>query len=252
MNKMDGLTNEEILGRFLVRARRVEDHTLVKSGEIKHYRIPTMVLSATETGEMSVQYHVCPDEESLESLAARLRPFIVKSEPIYMQKVFDAICTQVSDDSLLENEVKALRVARDWFSHRYKEKGSKCYEIQLIGEDGQPLTRPLSDALLAEAWIYTDVVHADPKGEKAETCKLSYLDRYRAASPYFCEFASVIVKLLNLVRSLSERNLLQLPDAAWSEAVSYAEAEKNNRDQIVSTSVRVLPVGTKIPRGLIL
>ena len=61
------------------------------------------------------------------------------------------------------------------------------------------------------------------RGEKAETRKLSYSDCYRAASSYSCEFASIIVNLLNLVRSLSKRNLLQVPDSAWSEPVSYPE-----------------------------
>lgn len=124
---------------------------------------------------------------------------------------------------LSEDEAETLKTAKSWFSHRYEKKDSECYRIQLMGKDGEPLTDLLSDALLADAWIYTDAIHTDPKGKKAEARKLSYSDRYRAASSYFCEFASVIVSLLNLIRTLSERNLLQVPDSAWSEPMSYAE-----------------------------
>ena len=87
------------------------------------------------------------------------------------------------------------------------------------------------------------------RGEKAETRKLSYSDCYRAASSYSCEFASIIVNLLNLVRSLSKRNLLQVPDSAWSEPVSYDEADKSDQEQIVTGSAYIFPIGTKIPTG---
>ena len=248
-NKTSGLTSEEILGRFVVRARRVEDHSLVKSGDIECYATPEVTFNVTEAGNVSIQHHVCTDEEAIESLAARLRPFIVKSEPIYLLKILNAICAQVPSESLSENEAEVLQTTRSWFSHRYEKKDSERYGVQLIGKDGEPLTDLLSDALLAEAWIYTDAVHADPKGEKAAARKLSYSDRYRAASSYSCEFASVIVDLLNLVCSLSERNLLQVPDSAWSEPVSYAEADKRDQEQIVAGSAYVFPIGTEIPAG---
>ena len=93
-NKTSSLTSEEILGRFVVRARRVEDHSLVKSGDIERYATPRMTFSVTETGSASIQHHVCTDEEAIESLATRLRPSIVRSEPIYLPKILDAICAQ--------------------------------------------------------------------------------------------------------------------------------------------------------------
>ncbi|WP_406716833.1 hypothetical protein QEV01_06320 [Trueperella pyogenes] len=248
-NKMRGLSSEETLERFVIRARRVENNSLVKSGDVERYATPKMTYSVTESGDASIQHHVCADEEAVESLATRLRPFIVKSEPIYLPKILEAIYAQVPSESLSEDETGALKTAESWFSHRYEKKDSERYGIQLMGKDGEPLTELLSDALLADAWIYTDAVHADPKGKKAEARKLSYSDRYRAASSYSCEFASVIVSLLNLVRALSKRNLLQVPDSAWSEPVSYAEADKRDQEQIVAGSAYVFPIGTEIPEG---
>lgn len=248
-NKTNNLSSEEILGRFVVRARRVEDHSLVKSADVKRYATPKATLSVNETGNMSIQHHVCTNEESIESLATRLRPFIVASEPIYLPNILDAIYAQTPNKSLSENEAEILKTTKSWFLHRYEKKDSKRYGVQLMREDGEPLTDLLSDALLAEAWIYTDAVHADPKGKKIEAQKLNYSDRYRAASSYFCEFASIIVNLLNLVRSLSEKSLLKVPDSCWSEPVSYAEAENNEQEQIIAGSAYVFPPGTEIPAG---
>lgn len=248
-NETSSLSSEDILGRFVVRARRVEDHSLVKSGDIERYATPKMTLSVNEASNINILHHVCTNEESIESLATRLRPFIVKSEPIYLPKILEAIYAQASSESLSENEAEVLKITKSWFSHRYKGKDSKRYGVQLIGENGEPLTDSLSDALLAEAWIYTDAVHADPKGKKIEAQKLNYSDRYRAASSYFCEFASIIVNLLNLVRSLSEKSLLKVPDSCWSEPVSYTEAESNEQEQIITGSAYVFPPGTEIPAG---
>ena len=248
-NKKSSLSSEETLGRFVVRERRVEDHSLVKSGDIDRYTTPKMTLSVNEAGDTNIQHHVCTNEESIESLATRLRPFIVKSEPIYLSKILDAIGAQTSSESLSENETEVLKTTKSWFSRRYEGKDSKRYGVQLIGENGEPLTDLLSDALLAEAWIYTDAVHADPEGKKAEAQKLNYSDRYRAASSYFCEFASIIVNLLNLVRLLSEKSLLKVPDSCWSEPVSYAEATNREQEQIITGTAYVFPPGTEIPAG---
>ena len=111
-NKTSSLTSEEILGRFVVRARRVEDHSLVKSGDIERYATPRMTFSVTETGSASIQHHVCTDEEAIESLATRLRPFIVRSEPIYLPKILDAICAQAPGEALSENEAEVLEPRR--------------------------------------------------------------------------------------------------------------------------------------------
>lgn len=248
-NKTCGLSSEETLERFVIRARRVENNSLVKSGDIERYATPQMTYRLTESGDASIQHHVCTDEEVVESLATRLRPFIVKSEPIYLPKILKAIYLQAPSESLSEDETGTLKTAESWFSHRYEEKDSERYRVQLMGKDGEPLTDLLSDALLADAWIYTDAVHADPKGKKAEARKLSYSDRYRAASSFYCEFAIVVIRLLNLVRSLSEKGLLQVQDSAWNEPVSYAEANEHDQEQIVAGSMYVFPIGNEIPEG---
>lgn len=204
----------------------MEAHSLVKSRDIECYADPKMTFSVSEAGNTSIQHHVCTDEEAVESLVGRLRPFIVQSESIYLSKVLDAIAAQVPIATFTESEAKTFETTKSWFVHRYENKDSECYGIQLVGKEGGSLTDLFSDALLAESWVYTDTVHADPRGDKAEVQNLGYAERYRAGSSFFCEFACVVISLLNVVRALSKRGLLQVPDSIWNEAVTYAEAEK--------------------------
>lgn len=225
-------------------------HSLVQSGEAKRYSTLTGTITMSEAGEVSIRYNVPSDEEAIEALAGRLRPFIVKSEPIYLPKIFKAIGLCVPADSLAEGEKQCLDSAGEWFEHRYEKKDSKTYAVQIMDKEGNPQTGYLPDALLAESWMYADVVHADPREEKAEGLKVGYLERYKAASTFFCEFALVIVDLLNLVEELEEKNLLQLSDDVWEKPVTYAEAIETKSEKVVEGSMYVLPVGTEPPPGV--
>lgn len=69
---------QEAIERFVLRARRVEAHSLVRNGYAERYATSELVLRITAAGDMSLESVILPDEEAVESLAARLRPFIVK------------------------------------------------------------------------------------------------------------------------------------------------------------------------------
>lgn len=247
--KSESLTPQQTLERFVIRARRVKAHSLVRSGEVKKYAKPSGTITMSATGEISIKDHVITDEEALESLTARLRPFIVKSEPIHLPEVFEAINSCVTDDALTEDMRKALESAKSWFNHRYEEKDSRAYAIQMLDKGGNSLTDYLSDALLADSWVYTDVVHADPQGDKAEGLKAGYLSRYEAGSSFFCEFALVIVGLLNILKDLDNKGVLQLDRRVWEEPVTYEEAEKHRADSVAEGSLYVFPIGTVPPSG---
>lgn len=224
----------------------MESHSLIKSGDAERYRMPEATISMSEMGDVRIKQHVCPNEEAVESLASRLRPFIVQSESIYLPKVLNAISAQVPRESRTESEASALEAVENWFRHRVESKDVVCYGIQLMDADDTPQTKPIMDALLAESWVYTDIVHADPKGEKATAQQLTYFDRYCAGSFFFCDFACIIVGLLNIVRTFAEKGLLQVSEAGWNEPVTYEDAEKAVDEEIISGSLYVFPVGTEI------
>lgn len=225
----------------------MEAHSLVQNGSIERYADPKMTMTITEDGNIAIKHHICADEEAIESLSGRLRPLIVESESIYLSKVLAAINSQVPIEACTEKEAAVLKATQSWFFHRYKNKSSRCYGIQLVNKDGTPYTDLLEDSLLAESWIYADTVHADPKGRKAEAQKLDYFERYRAASSFFCEFATIVVELLNVVRAIAGRGLLQIPDVLWNEPVTYKDAKQAYEEKVLENSVYVFPAGTKIP-----
>lgn len=244
---------QEVLERFVVRARRVQAHSLVQDGSVEKYAKTQMTVNfSMTTGAVTIKDVVVPDEEVFESLTTRLRPFIVKSEPVYLPKVFAAIRSFMSDDALGEKNEdleKALASAEQRFEHRFREQDVKTYAVQLLDEAGNPESGYVSDATMAGSWLYTDTVHADPHGEKAEGKKFGYRARYTAASPLFCELAILVVSMLNIVKALVEKGYLSISDAAWSEPVTYAEAEEAAGEKVVDGSMYIFPVGTVPPDG---
>lgn len=249
----DDVAPQEVLERFVVRARRVQAHSLVQDGSVEKYAKTQMTVSfSLTTRAVTIKDVVVPDEEVFESLTTRLRPFIVQSEPIYLPNVFSAIRSFVPDDALGEKDEdleKALVSAEQRFEHRFRGRDVETYAVQLLDEEGNPKSEYVSDATMADSWLYTDTVHADPHGKKAEGKKFGYRARYRAASPFFCELAILIVSMLNIVKALVEKGYLSIPDTAWSEAVTYAEAEEAAGEKVVEGSMRVFPVGTVPPDG---
>lgn len=249
----DAVTPQEVLERFVIRARRVKAHSLVQDGSVEKYAKTQMTVSfSMTTGATTIKDVVVPDEEVFESLATRLRPFIVTTEPIYLPNVFRAIRSLVPVDALGEKDEdleKALASAEQRFEHRFRERDVETYAVQLLDREGNPESGYVSDAVMAGSWLYTDTVHADPHGEKAEGKKFGYRARYAAASPFFCELAILIVSMLNIVRALVEKGDLTIPDTVWSEPVTYAEAEETAGERVVEGSMRVFPVGTVPPDG---
>lgn len=249
----DAIAPQEVLERFVIRARRVKAHSLVQDGSVEKYAKTQMTVSfSMTTGATTIKDVVVPDEEVFESLATRLRPFIVKSEPIYLPNVFRAIRSLVPVDALGEKDEdfeKALVSAEQRFEHRFREQDVETYSVQLLDGEGNPESGYVSDAVMAGSWLYTDTVHADPHGEKAEGKKFGYRARYAAASPFFCELAILVVSMLNIVKALVEKGDLTISDTVWSEPVTYAEAEETAGERVVEGSMRVFPAGTIIPDG---
>lgn len=240
-NKKPQLSPQQTLERFVWRARRVEEHSLVKNGDAERYAERCETYSLTNEGVTLAGDNVPADEEAIESLAGRLRPFIVQREPIYLPKVIASLDSLVPPASRTREENEDLASIKTWFDERSVNKDKGMYTIQVFDKDGAPWSERMSDSLLAESWLYTDYVHADPQGDKAEGLKVDYLQRYRAASPYFCEFALQVLRLLDIVRGLVGKGVLQLSEYALRSPVTYSAALAAAKEKIVSGSMYILP-----------
>ncbi len=81
----------ETLARFVVRARRIEEHLLVQDIEsLKRHAQGSLRNEVRLGGKVRVVRRL-PDEERFESLASRVRPLTLPREPIHRKKVTDAI-----------------------------------------------------------------------------------------------------------------------------------------------------------------
>lgn len=252
MSKLESLTSQEIIEHFVRRARKVKAHSLVQNGAVDNYYKPSVTITMSKTtGEMKVTNNVIQDEEALESLATRLRPFMVSTENIYLPKVFKAIESCVPSEVIAEDEAmeRAYASAKVWFTQRCEESmeskeekakpetGSKAYAVQVLDKDDSPQTNFVPDSRLAKSWLYADEVHELVKGRNVDGVQFDFLTRYTAASSYFSEFARIIVSLLDIVKALAKKKTLQLANSVWTEPVTYAEAKKDEDKTIVPGSL---------------
>lgn len=201
---IDDIDARDILRRFVIRARRVEAHSLVQNHAVEKYVKPSMKVDYKEGQPPRIKYAM-PDQEIFESLAARTRPCILGSEPVYLDKVFRSIEMLLGERQLAGQAKKCLDSCRKTFQNLHDKDKGTSYSIQTYNADNIPEGEPLSDLLIGEAWLYSDLVHADPKDDKAKALKLSYRDRYYAGTSFFSMLAIVIVNMLNFVTIINSQ-----------------------------------------------
>lgn len=231
----------KIVERFVLRARRVAAHSLSQSRDRLQAFANTMIRGNIDLAGRFTVVEDLPDEETFESLVARLRPLTVESEPIFYNRVLDAITALTTGVATASDRqrVTALRVA--WESTEIQGTQVQGYTVQAVRPDQVP-TSIVSDTQLAAGWLYADLVHADPRGAKVAALEHDLKDRYTAAVRVFSRIAMLTLDTLDLVRDLQERSLIMLPDDAWTAAVSVHESESP-----IDVRVFYADVGTAVP-----
>ncbi|MEH0416039.1 hypothetical protein [Streptomyces sp. B21-083] len=204
------------LEAFVVRARRVEAHSLAADWDaLVALAGAPYTVTALGGGEAQIRQEY-PAEEVVESAAARVRPLLLENDACSYLKALAALgyfCREPHDATW----VKAARV--EWRtradSNASREDGG--YQV-MIGDDVTGWTAELDDRKLATAWIYGDVVHHDTDLlEEADPFGLS--ERFRAAVPLVAWVMVKAIELLNYVRALQAAGLLGLPAALFDREV---------------------------------
>lgn len=238
---------ERTLQKFALRARRIAAHSLAADRER---------LTETANLKMAVQIRLddrvelrreLPDEETFESLAARLRPVLINSESVHYQKVLTALETtleqpaQDTDDlAAIRTEVQRLRVA--WSRHDESKPTLHRYAVQRAKVDGTESTPQVSDSQLALAWLYGDLVHVDVKGEKLDGTLFPIKDRYTAAVSYFSDVALLCARTFDVITDLAHRGLLKLGSDVMDIPVVVGSNEL-----VKTRAMYIGPVGTVSP-----
>ncbi|SJN11965.1 hypothetical protein FM113_13525 [Leucobacter sp. 7(1)] len=239
--QLDDLT---VLARFVIRARRVEAHSLVQDEKtLLGYAKGTFKVTLGFDGAAIIRRPLPENEEEFESLVARIRPLTLKSEPIYYAKVLGAlerVLEQCAPSAEVLTEYQALKVS--WEATDLQGTQVQGYSVQRSRLDGSEATKHVSDTQFAAAWVYADLVHADAQGPKAEALAFDLVERYAAAVLVFCGAAVRVVRTLRLIEHLRAANLLDLADELWSQKVTVDATEI-----VEEAEVFMAPVGAPMP-----
>jgi hypothetical protein len=203
------MADTETIVAFVLRARRIEAHSLLRdrdrfavwaSGAM---RVELTQDQAHATTQSARVYFDLPEEEVFESLASRVRPMLLKKEPVYFGRVLNIIEPHVGNQ---EGRDEAAAIRNSW------ERASQRSDALGYSVNGTP------DATLAFAWLYGDLVHADDTRQQAAGLSIDH--RYRAAVLVFGAAAVAAVGTLNLIRQVHRVGAISLPESAFIEPVT--------------------------------
>ena len=207
--------------RFVLRARKVATHSLIlneldllRSIAQSEFKFKFQINQKTGETKQWLQVKL-PPEEAFESLAVRLRPFLMRDEPVYWENVIDAIGKLVSRETL--NELVDLDDLRaEWTRATTGRRAAQAY--YMLTENGQ-----LTDFQLAELWLNSDALHTQII--KSAAGKETTLNtRYHAAAQVYSRTAACADYTLFLIWGLAELGLLELDDELFTVPV-LAETE---------------------------
>lgn len=223
--------DERTVARFVLRARRIEAHSLVRDWEeLTRHVEGSFSVRIDFSGIATVTQQLPEDEEAFESLAARIRPLTLDSESIHYKRVVRALSRLIEAAPAATEHQRAWleRLRQAWQVAELQGTRPLGYSVQSVRLDGSDATPLVSDTQLAAGWLYADLVHADARGPKAEALRFSMRDRYAAAVRVVSRIAALAVSTLRLVEDLRDAGVVAIPDEAWDGDVVVGTAELVN------------------------
>jgi hypothetical protein len=211
----------ETVARFVLRARRIEAHSLVQDREhFAELLVETVTVQLAVDGSATLSRSLLADEETFESLAARVRPLIVEKEPIFYQKVLDAVgrLMTAGSSATAEQRGRLDELSAAWAATALGQH-VQAYAMQGANADGSESPGSVSDTLLAAGWMYADLVHADALGWKEKALAFSFAERYAAAVSVFSRIAALAVVTLRFVEQLQGGGVVAVDPEVWETDV---------------------------------
>ena len=222
---------------FVFRARRVADHSLViDRDQLLKWAKGRIRCVCVDGVPHSFEWNL-PDEEAFESLAGRVRPFLMPRDDLYFAKVLCDLHPHLKGDAEL---AKALdRLQKRWARFDPKNGQALAYAMQISDATGA-LRAFVADTTLADAWLYCDFGHGDTNViSRVGPHRLD--NRYGAAVLLVSNIAVCTVSALNLMRKAWEAGLLPLDEADFADPV-FARTQILRKIDAVAFG----PVGTSL------
>ncbi|GHH43967.1 hypothetical protein [Lentzea cavernae] len=233
-------SRQEVIEGFVVRARRIEAHSLIRDPVVlASHAEDRFEMNLLVDGTARLTHRLPPDEEVFESLAARVRPLLLGKESIYHNKVTKALrrSLDATPDAAADEYRDELADLRNAWSAA--TNGETYSLVQWARSDDPQSATPVSNVLLAEAWMYIDLVHVDPDQTRRAALDYPMRTRYVASVRYYCRIAQLVVRTLRYVEKLRDAGLIELDHTIWEREVVVGS-------QVVEEAVLYMaPVGTE-------
>lgn len=214
------------LSSFVLRARRVEAHSLAADKDaLRALAHGTTTVQTTPSTGQSYVVEKLPPEEQVESAAARVRPILLRSEPIHHAKVTKHLgyLLRSAQDERVRPALEGLKAS--W--NRIRPDGKEqllAYSMQVSKLDGSVTMDATSDIAMAYAWIYGDVIHADD-ARIAAVESAGLRRRYSAAVLIVSHTMLLTIATLNFIRTVVDDGLIELPRAVLDQRVVVEAVE---------------------------
>jgi len=239
--------HRSVIARFVVRARRIQAHTLFQDEtRLRAYVVGEMNFQFDEEGNFVGLRSPVPEEEHLESLAARVRPVILRREGVYLPQVIKSVqhfAKQAGNDEIFDR----LSRTSTAFTRETATTGTSGFAVQIqTGADSD--VREMTDLELADSWLYGDVVHADATHVFAKD-GFGVDERFRAAVGVFVRAAVNAVGVLRLIERLRAEGVDVSSDEAFSVDVvaTVVDGFAHHFGEGAAGGVFVAPAGTPAP-----
>lgn len=201
-----------VLEAFVVRARRVETHSLTADVEafLKWSKVSATVSMSPEGG--AIEWHL-PTEEAFESLASRCRPFTLDGERVHIPNVLKSVKAFTREREDLKAHVDTVK--RTW-AKALRPELPMLVGAAPIGDVPEELA---SHVVLAEQWLYGDLVHNDdPQSQVLQGTTIN--QRYLSAVAVYGQVALTVMALLRLLHAMQEEGSLGLDERVWTDPVN--------------------------------
>jgi hypothetical protein len=202
---------QEIVEGFVLRARRVLAHSLASDETSLEVLAAGAWMAVRVDGVVNLERRL-PNEEALESLAARVRPLTLQRDPVRYDYVLKALKSLLIRRNEPRHADWCKELKADWRSVDPAE-GQATYFLSSWVKDGAEPPEDITDAALALTWFYGDLVHAD-KQQVDVGAKFGIDQRFAAAAVRTAQLVILTRDTLSFVRFLVEEGVISLGSAA--------------------------------------
>jgi hypothetical protein len=236
-----------IVNRFVIRARRVASHSLFDDRDkLRSYARVEFKATMSSEGQLLGLRTPVPKEEELESLAARVRPLLLKRDTVFMPSAIRSVqyFARLSSNEAVYEMLE--RVRAEALKH-VEPSGLGGFSVQIQRAFGEDMVE-MTDFDLADSWLNGDVVHANPNG-MSSPAEFDIDERFRAAVGVYTRTAIQAATVLEHVKRLRVGGVDVCSTGSLEEPVvaTVIDGHMNHFKDGTVGRVFVAPVGTPSP-----